>query len=196
MSFVSLTLIFFLIMDPLGNVAYFIEVVDHIPKKQQRFIIAREMLIALGVMIFFYFLGDLILNFLEVSDPAVSLTSGTILFLVAIKIIFPSSKTSRIPSTPSGDPFIVPLAIPMVAGPALLATVMLFSHTIGAFVLVPLIISWLLASTILTFSHLLMNSLGRNGLLAIERIMGMVLILLAIQRFLEGIQLFASNVPR
>lgn len=194
MSLVSLTLILFLIMDPLGNVAYFIEVLNHIPPKKQRWVIVREMLIALGVMIFFYFLGDLILDFLEVSDASVSLTSGTILFLVAIKIIFPSSRYSRVQSHGDSEPFIVPLAIPLIAGPAMLATIMLYSHLLGAVVMVPILIAWFAASMVLVMSPFLIKTLGRNGLMAIERLMGMILILLAIQRFLEGIHLFAANV--
>jgi len=194
MSLVSLTLILFLIMDPLGNVAYFIEVLNHIPPKQQRWVIIREMFIALGVMILFYFLGDFILDFLEVSDASVSLTAGTILFLVAIKIIFPNSRNSRLQSRGDEEPFVVPLSIPLIAGPAMLATVMFYSHLIGTSVIIPIFIAWFLASMVLVMSPLLMKTLGRNGLMAIERLMGMVLILLAIQRFLEGIHLFAQNV--
>jgi len=194
MSIVSLTLIFFLIMDPLGNVAYFIEVLSHIPPKQQRWVIVREMLIALAVMGLFYFLGDLILDFLEVSNASVSLTSGTILFLVAIKIIFPSSRYSRVQSHGDTEPFIVPLAIPLIAGPAMLATIMLYSHLLGASVLIPILVAWLAASTVLISSPFLMKTLGKNGLMAIERLMGMILILLAIQRFLEGIGIFTADL--
>jgi len=194
MSLISLTLILFLIMDPLGNVAYFNEVLNHIPSRQQRWVIIREMLIALAIMILFYILGDLILDFLEVSDASVSLTSGTILFLVAIKIIFPSSRYSRVQSHGDSEPFIVPLAIPLIAGPAMLATIMLYSHLMGSSVLVPILVAWFAASMVLILSPVLMKTLGKNGLMAIERLMGMILILLAIQRFLEGIHLFAANV--
>lgn len=190
MTLASMTLIFFLIMDPLGNVAYFIEVLNHIPQKQQKWIIIREMLIALGVMIFFYLLGDIIFDFLELSDASVSLTSGVILFLVAIKIIFPTSKSTRIPPQADREPYIVPLAIPLIAGPAMLATVLFFAHKYGVEVMGAIVIAWFLASMVLVFSKQLMKSCGRNGLLAIERLMGMILILLAIQRFLEGINSF------
>jgi multiple antibiotic resistance protein len=193
MSLISITLILFLIMDPLGNVAYFINVLSHIPPKQQRWVIVREMFIALGVIVAFYFIGDLILDFLQVSDSAVSLTSGVILFLVSIKIIFPNSKNSRLQAHFDTEPFIVPLAIPLIAGPALLATVMLFAHSQGGIVLGAIIIAWLLASLVLVSSPFLMRYLGRNGLLAIEKLMGMILILLAIQRFMEGITLFMEK---
>ncbi|NGX57505.1 MAG: hypothetical protein K940chlam3_00397 [Chlamydiae bacterium] len=192
MSLASITLILFLIMDPLGNVAYFIEVLSHIPPQQQKWVIIREMFIALGVMILFYIIGDLILDFLEVSDASVSLTSGTILFLVAIKIIFPNSRNSRLQARADSEPFIVPLAIPLIAGPAMLATILLFSHKFGPLVVIPILIAWFLASMVLIFSRYLMKALGRNGLIAIERLMGMILILLAIQRFLEGINYFVE----
>ncbi len=193
MSLISIVLILFLIMDPLGNVAYFINILSHIPPKEQKWVIAREMLIALGVMIAFYFIGDWILDFLRVSDSAVSLTSGIILFLVSIKIIFPAPKSFRLQAHVETEPFIVPLAIPLIAGPALLATIMLFSHMQGGVVLWAILIGWILASAVLVSSPFLMRSLGRNGLIAIERLTGMILILLAIQRFMEGISLFLEK---
>ncbi len=193
MSLISIILILFLIMDPLGNVAYFINILSHIPPKEQKWVIAREMLIALGVMVAFYFIGDWILDFLRVSDSAVSLTSGIILFLVSIKIIFPAPKSFRFQAHIETEPFIVPLAIPLIAGPALLATIMLFSHMQGGIVLWAILIGWILASAVLVSSRVLMRTLGRNGLMAIERLMGMILILLAIQRFMEGITLFLEK---
>lgn len=197
MDLVSVTVILFLIMDPLGNVAIFLKMLKELDKRKQRWVIFREMLIALGVILFFYFIGDSLLHLLEVDDVSVRLASGIVLFLVAIKILFPSTPSMR-ESLQMKDPFLVPMAIPMIAGPSMLATVMLFSHLddLNAILLPAILISWFLASGVLLLSPYLQKFLGTNGLLAVERLMGMVLVMLAIQRFMEGIHLFyAQQIP-
>ncbi len=194
LSLVSMCVIFFLIMDPLGNVAYFLSVLESVPHSQQRFVVVREMFIALGVMIFFYLIGDWILDTLSVSDATVSITSGVILFLAAIKVLFPKPKINRLSAHRDLDPFIVPLAIPLIAGPALLATIMLFSHQFGVMTFLAILIAWTIASLVLVSSKFLLRTLGKNGLMAIEKVMGMILILLSIQRFLEGVQQMISQV--
>ncbi|MCB1149172.1 MAG: antibiotic transporter, partial [Chlamydiia bacterium] len=88
----------------------------------------------------------------------------------------------------------VPLAIPLTAGPALLATIMLFAHQEGPVVLIAIVVAWALALGVLAPSKYLLKALGKNGLMAIERLMGMVLILLSIQRLLEGVRLYTSTV--
>lgn len=192
MTFITITLILFLIMDPLGKISSFLSVLQPIPLSEQKRIIFREMLIALGFMVAFFYIGDFILYVFEVSETAVNLTAGMILFLVAIKILFPGSKGERIHGHFGASPFIVPLAIPLIAGPALLATIMLFSGREGSIVLPAIILAWLIASILLYYSSFLSRTLGRNGLLALEQVMGMILVLLSIQRFMEGVKLLVS----
>lgn len=194
MTLLSLVAILFLIMDPVGNVAYFQEVLNHIPEKKRPIVIIRELLIALAAMLGFYFIGDGLIDVLGVSDASVSLTSGIILFLVAVKILFPAPDVKRIHGHMNESPFIVPLAIPLTAGPALLATIMLFAHQEGPVVLIAIVVAWVLALGVLAPSKYLLKALGKNGLMAIERLMGMVLILLSIQRLLEGVRLYTSTV--
>jgi multiple antibiotic resistance protein len=194
MTLLSIVAIFFLTMDPFGNVAYFQDVLDHIPEKKRPLVIVRELLIALLAMLAFYFVGDVIIDTLGVSDASVSLTSGIILFLVAVKILFPTSDVKRVHGHINETPFIVPLAIPLTAGPALLATIMLFSHQYGPIVLLGIFIAWALALLVLVPSKYLLKGLGKNGLMAIERLMGMVLILLAIQRLLEGVRFYTETL--
>jgi len=194
MTLLYLTVVLFLIMDPIGNISSFLSLVADIPPQKQRSILLREMLIALAAMIAFYFLGEFILNVLETSMTTLRITSGIILFLVAIKILFPSVDSLRA-NLPVGEPFISPLAIPLIAGPSLLGTIMLFarlepSHLsmLGAIVL-----SWSLAVLVLLFGARLQRLVGASGLMACERLMGLILVMLAIQRFLEGIQQFVKS---
>lgn len=194
MNLFSLIVILFLIMDPIGNISSFLNQLKDVPKEKRKKIIMREMLIALAAMVFFNFIGEFIFNVLEISDTTVKLASGAILFLAAIKILFPSVDSLRA-NLPTGEPFITPLAIPLIAGPSLLATIMLFARLEPSVItmLAAILISWLLASAVLLSGSRLQRLIGSNGLMAAERLMGMVLVMLAIQRFAEGLQHFVKS---
>lgn len=194
MSLLTLTLVLFLIMDPVGHIKTFIATLEGIDPKRQKYIIFREMLIALGVTLFFNFLGEYIFEVLAISDVTVYLASGVILFLVAIKIIFSRPDSEEAP-LPPGEPVIFPLAVPMIAGPALLATVMLYAQSetkvwplLGA-----IFISWLASAIILVNAKTILKLLGTGGLTACEKLMGMVLVLLAVQRFASGVLLLKAS---
>jgi multiple antibiotic resistance protein len=191
MTLLFLTLIFFLTMDPIGNVSPFLTMVQNIDPKRYKFIILREMSIALVVMLAFYLLGEFIFDIFHMDDTTLRLTSAVILFLTAIKILFPTSDGLRANIT-AEEPYIIPLAIPLTAGPSLLATILLFSNYKSAqpFMVPAIFIAWIFAVIVLLCSRFLKKYLTDNGLMACERLMGMILIMMAIQRFLEGIKGF------
>lgn len=191
MSLFSITLTLFLIMDPIGNLsAYFVMMKDLNPKRQY-WVIFREMFIALAVMLFFNYLGEFIFNFLGLSEIAIRLSCGLILFLIAIKILFTTNDNPRA-NLPKGEPFIFPLAIPLIAGPVLMATIMLYARLepSQSAMIIAILIAWLLTMLIFLFATPIKKILGTNGLMACERLIGMILVLVAVQRFLEGILLF------
>lgn len=194
MEFFSVALMLFLIMDPVGNVSAFLNMVKDIPTSQRSWIVLREMLIALVAMLVFNFIGEYIFNILHLSETTVHLSAGLILFLVALKILFPTIDSPR-NNLPEGEPFVIPLAIPLIAGPSLLATIMLFAHMEPSIPLMlgAILSAWAAAVVVLLFAPQLKKYLGSNGLIACERLMGMVLILLAIQRFSEGVKLFVAT---
>lgn len=186
---ISATILLLLIMDPLGNLPIFMSVLKHLEPKRRRVVLIREMLIALVIMLLFLFAGEKILAVLNLRTETVSISGGIILFLIAIKMIFPSTESSS--GLPAGEePFLIPLAIPLVAGPSLLASLMLLSHQypdqmshlVGA-----LLIAWGTTVTVLLFSGLFLRLLGEKGVNALERLMGLILIMLATQMFLDGI---------
>jgi multiple antibiotic resistance protein len=191
MSIFNVALVLFLIMDPIGNIASYQSLVKELNPKRQNWIVFREMLIALAVMIGFNYLGEYIFNVLELSETTVRLSSGVILFLIAIKILFTAPDSPRA-NLPKGEPFVFPLAIPLTAGPALMATIMLYAHLepYQSVMLIAILVAWFLSALILFFSRPIKRLLGQNGLMAIERLIGMVLVLMAVQRFLEGVLLF------
>lgn len=189
----SAAVLLVLIMDPLGNLPIFMSVLKHIDPKRRRVIIIRELLIALVIMLLFLFTGEKMLAFLNLRAETVSISGGIILFLIAIKMIFPSpeSSTSGLPA--GEEPFLVPLAIPLLAGPSLLATLMLMSHQYPgnmSLLILALFIAWGITAAILMMSGLFLRLLGSKGVNALERLMGLILIMIATQMFLDGIRAY------
>lgn len=193
MQVITLSLILFLIMDPIGHIKAFIKTLEGIAPKRQQAIVRREMAIALGFMVFFNFVGEGIFNLLQISDVTVYMASGIILFLVAIKILFPSNDREEM-QVPPGEPFIVPLAIPRIAGPALIATIMLCAHSEPNLwtSLFAILLAWVVSSLILLNAKSILKIVGSGGLTACEKLMGMVLVLLSVQRFLQGVLLLSK----
>lgn len=191
MSLFAVSLVLFFIMDPVGNIGPYLSLMRGIEPAKQRWILLREMGIAFIAMILFNYLGEVIFDLLEISQTTVCLASGVILFLIAIKILFPSKDGFRT-NLPKGEPFITPLAIPLIAGPSLLATIMLYANLEPS---QPLMLAAITIATIGCFLVLLaapylQRFLGNSGILALEKLMGMILVLLAVQRITEGVQHF------
>ena len=189
MSVATATITLLLVMDPLGNVPIFLSVLHNVEPKKRKWIILRECAIAFVVLVLFLFFGSYILKGLGISMPALSIAGGIILFLIALRMIFPvPDEAAR--DTLQGEPFIVPLAIPLVAGPSALATVMLFASRtpeLMSQIFFALVIATAVSLLILLFSEQLRTLLGKKGLIAVERLMGMILTTVAVQMFLSGI---------
>jgi MarC family membrane protein len=184
----------FLMMDPVGNIPLFISQLKGIPLQKQRKIIIRELLIALFLIIIFNFLGESLFNFLDVSQDTIQITGGIVLFLIAIKMTFPPN-IKAVNSTEEQEPFIVPLAIPLVAGPSILAAVMLYSSQVNNNLIIvsAIMIAWIFSLAILIFSPTIARFLKDKGIIALERLMGLILVMIAVQMFLEGIAGFITH---
>jgi len=190
----TLSFSLFLLMDSIGNLPIFLSLLKDVPPKRQRMIIFRELLIALGIIILFNLVGEFLLSFIGVDHQTVMIAGGIILFLIALKMIFPSKKNGDSEMPREKDPFIVPLAVPLVAGPAVLAAVILYSHQTTYFIsITAIIIAWVVSTIILLCSSALKNLLGPKGISACERLMGLILILIAIQMFLGGLSIFMQQ---
>ncbi len=188
----SIAFALFLLMDPLGNVSLFVSLLKNFPAKKQKKIIFRELLFALAIIILFYFAGDYLLDLIQVQQYTILISGGVILFLIALRMIFPEVLAVKQEEVPLEEPFIVPLAIPLVAGPAVLAAVMLYSQQNKPVwtVLTAIFIAWIATTVILLASNLLKNIFKEKGLIALERLTGLLLTLIAIQMFLQGISLY------
>jgi multiple antibiotic resistance protein len=190
MTLWSAAVLLFLVMDPLGNIPFFLAALKPVEPARQYRVIVRELLIALGVLMVFLFLGRHILDLLQVSDPALTMSGGVVLFLIALRMIFPSRDTS-LREDVQGEPFIVPLAVPYVAGPSALATeLLLMSREPDRWPewLCALGLAWSVSSAIILGSGFLSRVLGTKGMTAMERLMGMVLVAVSIQMVLDGVK--------
>jgi multiple antibiotic resistance protein len=182
----------FLVMDPLGNIAFFIAALANVEAKRQRLVIVRELVIALVVLIVFLFAGSAFLQLLNISADALTIAGGVILLLIALRMIFPDVERP-LKENVAGEPFIVPLAIPYVAGPSAMATeILLMNKEPSRWPewLLAIFLAWLACSVILYFASGLRRYLTDRGLVAVERLMGMVLVTVAVQMLLTGVAQF------
>lgn len=183
-------------MDPLGNVSFFLAELKKVNPNRINSIVIRELLIALFILLSFLFVGKYFMKVLPISQPALTVGGGIILFLIALKMVFPS-KNSSLQVDVGGEPFIVPLAIPYVAGPSALATVLLLmSQEPDRWPewLLAVLIAWSVGAIIIYFGSGLRRFLGEKGLVAIERLMGLVLITISIEMLMTGIQKFVEGI--
>ena len=190
--FISTALLLFLVIDPLGNVPLFLSATRHINPARRQWVIARELLIALGIMVAFFFVGSWFLGILHITSPAMAIGGGLILMFIAVKMVFPNASSPLVEDV-KGEPLIVPMAVPYVAGPSILATEVILVHQSQSqwpLLLLALGSAWLVASIILFCSGFLHRILGDRGITAMERLMGMVLVLIAAQMLLDGMKDF------
>lgn len=189
METMSAALTLFLIMDPLGNIPLFLALLKDLPPGRQRVVMARELVIALVTLFGFLWGGNYALELLNLRQESVSIAGGIILFLIGLRMIFPSAD-GIMGEQPEGEPFIVPMAIPMIAGPSGMAAVMLLGSQepgrMGAWSLA-LAIAWAATAIILFSATYLQKWLGTRVLTAIERLMGMVIVAISVQMLLDGI---------
>jgi small neutral amino acid transporter SnatA (MarC family) len=184
--------ILFLVMDPLGNIPVLVGVLKDIPPERVRRIMLREHLFALVLMFFFLLFGQFFLQLLGIQDPALSISGGIVLFLIAIKMVFPM-KEGVFGDLPGGEPFFVPIATPLIVGPSAMSTVLILASKsdvgfwrLGAAV----VVAWTASLVILSNAPKAAKLLGQRGVTAIERLMGMILTTIAVQMLLTGLAQF------
>lgn len=189
MEVFSTALLLFLVLDPVGNIPAFLTILASVPPERHRAIVLRELLIALVALILFLFLGQYILAALQVSEGSLGTAGGIILFLIALRMVFPAPRGVYTEEV-DGEPFIVPLAIPLIAGPAAMATLMLLMARAPAdwpLWLAALFLAWGASAVILLLADQLVRLLGKRTLTAIERLMGLILIAVAVEMLIHGI---------
>lgn len=184
----------FLIMDPLGNLPVCLSMLRDFSPARQRRILLRELFFALGIIIMFMYLGAGLMKMLNFHQSTLRIAGGVILFIISMKMIFPKPESAA--EETEKDPFIVPIAVPLFAGPSLLAAVMVYGSKgdAGLEVLSGVLIAWGLSFIIMLTGPTMARVLGKRGLRACERLMGLILILLSVQMLEDGIAYYIKNV--
>jgi multiple antibiotic resistance protein len=195
MNVESAALVLFFVMDPIGNVPVFISVLERVEPRRRRVVLVRELLIALVLLVGFLFFGQLIPEILHLDTDAIRIGGGIVLFLIALRLVFPS-EGSWSGDDLEGEPLVFPLAVPMVAGPSAFATILLLAQAGSPSrpaLLLAILAAWGASAVILFASSGLLRVVGRRGLLAAERLMGMLLVMLAVQMVMEGVRAFLGS---
>jgi multiple antibiotic resistance protein len=195
MDLASAIVTLLLVMDPLGNVPVFLSVLKTVRPERRRRVLAREVALAYVVLVASVMVGNTLLRMLRLTEETISVAGGIVLFLIAIRMVFPGAREGG-GELPEGEPFIVPLAVPLIAGPSTLATLLLLQRSAPGHtgvLLAALTVAWALSGAILLSATFLHRLLGERGLMALERLMGMLLVMIAVQMFLNGLKSFLAR---
>jgi multiple antibiotic resistance protein len=188
MNIAATALTLFLVLDPFGNLVFFHTVLSKVPAERRTWVLIRELLIAFAILFFFLLAGEPILSTLGIRPATLSISGGILLFLIGMGMVFPSR--SILNDGDEGEPFIVPLAVPMIAGPSAIALLLLLaSKHPGQLPQTALAVtlSWGATAAVLLAGSRMLQLLGRKGTQAMERLMGLILILISVQMFLDGL---------
>lgn len=184
--------LFLIILDPVGNIPIFVGLLKDFEFKQQFAIIIRELLISLLILLLFFFFGQGFFTLLNIKQSSLQVAGSTTFFLIGVKMLFSQHKGNDLQPKPvHKEPFIVPLATPAVAGPAIIATVMLYANNQEIpklLVLLAIIISWLLLVPFLLAAPFIKKVFKENGIIAAERLFAYLVILVAVQMAISGLQ--------
>lgn len=196
-TFLSATILLLLITDPIGNIPVFANALKHVPPERRAKVILREILIAFGLLLTFMFVGEGFLRVMNLSELSLQIGGGVILFLIALRMVFPPHGVEA--DDILTEPLIVPLAIPALAGPSALATVLLLVSQqpdkrlewIAA-----LCVTMIISAVVLVSAERILRVIGNRLVVAVERLMGLVLVSVAIEMMLRGAQTFALQLMR
>ncbi|MDD2809564.1 MarC family protein [Rhodoferax sp.] len=194
-TFVSATILLILITDPIGNIPIFANALQHVAPERRARVILREVLIAFLLLLTFMFVGDGFLRVMNLSELSLQIGGGVILFLIALRMIFPPAKVET--DEPLSEPLIVPLAIPAIAGPSALATVLLLVSQAPEKRLewvAALCVTMTVSAVVLVLAERIQRVAGDRFVVALERLMGLVLVAVSIEMLLRGIKIFIKQV--
>ena len=196
-TFASATILLILITDPIGNIPIFANALKHVAPARRPWVILREILIAFALLLTFMFVGDSFLRVMNLSELSLQIGGGVILFLIALRMIFPPHGAGADPQEMMGEPLIVPLAIPAIAGPSALATVLLLvsqAPTRRLEWIAALCVTMAVSAIVLVLAERIQRIVGERFVVALERLMGLVLVAVSIEMMLRGVKTFVQQL--
>lgn len=193
----STVFLLLLLLDPLGNIPLLLSLLRGFSPSDRQRIVLRESAIAGAVLLIFVFVGDWLLAAMRLSEQALEISGGLILFMIALRMVFPVGSSDEAADM-DGDPLIVPLAIPMIAGPSALATVLLNARQTDhpTSLVLAIVIAVIINTLILLSAGRLARLFGKAGLAAMERLMGLILTTIAVQMLISGVRVAFSLPPQ
>ncbi len=189
----------FLVMDPFGNIPLFITILKKVPNERKTKVLVRELFFALVIMVIFLFLGRYILDLFDIKQSSLSIAGGIVLFIISLGLVFGKGIDSISPSSANSpkEPLLVPLAVPLIAGPASLSVILLLSARSPEQInywFIALLLAFAVNSAVLLLSFPISKFLGKSGMQAMERLMGLILALMSINMIMNGIEEFIRGV--
>jgi len=196
-QFLSAVIVLLLVVDPFGNVPLVNAMLADVPLARRRTVVVRECGIAFMVLAAFMAFGPEILAVMRLSETSLSIAGGVILFMIAIRMVFAHPEGAFGLQQGRGEPLIVPLAIPLIAGPSALATVMLLAsrepRDLGMLA-AALVVAMGIATAVLLAGERLQRWMGDRGMQAMARLMGLILTAIAVEMLLGGIRAFVEGM--
>jgi MarC family membrane protein len=195
-TFASATVLLLLITDPFGNIPVFASALRHVAPARRAWVILRENLIAFAVLLAFMFVGEGFLKLLGLRETSLQMAGGVVMFLIALRMIFPAPSSQE--PEPVGEPLIVPLAIPSIAGPSALATVILLVSQAPERRLewiAALTVTITVCAIVLLLAERIQRLLGERFVVAVERLMGLILVAVAVEMMIRAFQALQRSGP-
>ena len=197
-TFASATILLLLITDPLGNIPVFVNSLRAVPPERRSRVILREVLIAFGLLLSFMFVGQSFLKAMSLSDVSLQIGGAVVLFLIALRMVFPPPTPPQDSLVPLAEPLIVPLAIPALAGPSAMATVLLLvsqaperrMEWVAA-----LTVTMAVCAVVLLLAERLQRVVGLRVVSAFERLMGLILVSISVEMLIRGLKSLAQSWP-
>jgi multiple antibiotic resistance protein len=187
-------LLLFLVIDPFGNLPFVLAVIGDAPTSRYRRIIIRETVLAFVILTIFALAGEQVLGYLMIEQASLMVAGGVILFLISLKMIFRSAK-EIFDSDYRDDPFLFPIAVPSLAGPSAITAVMILRSqqlTSVEQLLAALFLVILATCIVLLLGRRISDWLGVRGIRAVEKLMGLLLNLVAVNMMLVGFKNFMA----
>lgn len=197
MEWLTLTITLLLVMDPFGNIPALVGLLENVAPERRRRVILRECLIALGLLLVFLVVGPQLMGLLGLEQPSLSIAGGVVLMLIALRLLFPSPGGVMGGDPIEGEPLIVPIATPLIAGPSAIATVILIHGTSERWFSTGLLavgVAWGITAIVLVLAPEVIKILGKRVLTAAERLTGLLVTVIAVQMILSGIEMFIKGL--
>ncbi|NGX57504.1 MAG: hypothetical protein K940chlam3_00396 [Chlamydiae bacterium] len=193
MLILSLAFIFFIVANPIGNGPVMLAIIKDFDYQHQKRIMWRESVFAFFLALFFQFFGEVFLGTLHVAPYTLTYCGGILLFLVAISMIFPvlPEQVARAKK----EPFFVPIATPLISGPGLMTVIMAKSQDITDWwvITAAIALSWIPVTFALVGAPMMLKVLKRRGMIALEQLMGMILMLISVEMFVSATMKYINS---